>query len=429
MKKMLALVLALIMLFGISSMSLAEAPKGSGNTKTYRILSGFAENEANMKNLLWVIDKYQKEVDPDFKYELEIITSTNDLWEKVRLYLNGDTLPDIFSFYNGPLAEEMISRGLLVNMGELLKEVGLYDITNKALIDFFTSADGNMYMIPSSRTGEFFIYRKDVFDKYGLTAPTTWEEFINVCEVLKSNGEVAYNMRGADSVQYLRFLAFPGWTTTGGEFITTRLAGESFADSDLGMYCANLLYKLGTSGYFVPGYESLKMGDALDVFYGGTGAIAYTNTNNISEKLQEMYDAGQAGFFGIPVMEGVEGTGTNWLQHGGKSWAVNAEVYNDDPVLADFVKFWLKNANEAAYANGALSWFDTEVPEGVFSNITAAVAVELQKATVGWVSWDDKMTAATLTEVGDAAEKLAHGVISPEEFAKIFDQTVEDNGG
>ena len=29
---------------------------------------------------------------------------------------------------------------------------------------------------------------EDIFDEYGLEAPETWEEFLEVCETLKANG-------------------------------------------------------------------------------------------------------------------------------------------------------------------------------------------------------------------------------------------------
>lgn len=34
-----------------------------------------------------------------------------------------------------------------------------------------------------------FIYNKDVFDKLGISVPTTWEEFLQVCETIKTKGD------------------------------------------------------------------------------------------------------------------------------------------------------------------------------------------------------------------------------------------------
>lgn len=402
------------------------APTGGG---TYRVLSGYNDSEAAMQIFNSIVKKYQDEVNPDFEIELEIIPSTNELWEKIRLYLQADNLPDIFSLSNGPIAEEMIGRDLLLNMGDVLKETGHYDEMSKALIDIFTSKDGNLYMIPSSRAGEFFVYRKSVFEQYNLKVPTTWEDFLNVCQTLKDNGEIVYLMRGNDAVMYIRFLSFPTWTNSGGEFITSLINQDiQYQDNDAAMYAANLLQTLGTSDYFIPGYESLTMGDCIDTFLGGTGAMTYANTGFI-HLMKDQYADDEIGYFGVPVVEGLETTGSIFPQHGGKSWVFNKASYENDPVLQDFVKFYLDNVDAESCANGALSWMNTPIPDGALDSMTYDVGLELQKQTVGWVSWDDKLQPATLTVVSDSAEKLAKGAMTPEEFAEAFNQGIADNNG
>lgn len=397
--------------------------------KTYRVLSGYNDTEATMKVFNGIVEKYQNEVNRDFKVELEVVPNTNELWDKIRLYLQADNLPDIFSLSNGPISEEMIERNLLVNMGDVLKETGHYDEMSKALKGFFTSKDGGLYMIPSSRAGEFFVYRKAVFEKYNLQPPATWEEFLNICQTLKDNGETAYLMRGNDAVMYLRFLSFPTWTTDGDKFITSLIKQDmKYEDNQAAMYAAQLLQTLGNSGYFIPGYESLSMGDCVDTFVGGTGAMTYANTGFI-HLLTDLYDKDEIGYFGVPVVEGFENTGSVFPQHGGKSWAFNKKSYESDPILKDFVKFYLDHVDEESYANGALSWMDTQIPENSLDKMTYDVGMDLQKQTVGWVSWDDKLQPATLTAISDASEQLAKSAITPEEFAQIFDQAIIDNNG
>ena len=126
------------------------------------------------------------------------------MWDKVRLYLASGDLPDVFNLMNGPIAEEMISDNKLVNMTEALQAEGKYDEMNQAVRDFFTAKDGNVYMLPSGRVAEFFAYRKPLFEKYGLSVPTTWEEFLQVCETLRDNGEVPYVMSGDSADMYLK---------------------------------------------------------------------------------------------------------------------------------------------------------------------------------------------------------------------------------
>ena len=51
----------------------------------------------------------------------------------------------------------------------------------------------------------------------------------------------------------------------------------------------NLLSDLGTKGYFEPGFASVDFTSACNLFFGGSGAIFYTGSGQIS-LAEEMYD-------------------------------------------------------------------------------------------------------------------------------------------
>jgi len=57
---------------------------------------------------------------------------------------------------------------------------------------------GKSYGVPTSSAPAFTIYRTDVFTKYGLKAPTTWDEFIAAGKVLKKHGIKITNFAGED---------------------------------------------------------------------------------------------------------------------------------------------------------------------------------------------------------------------------------------
>lgn len=427
MRKKIASIVTLGVLFAVCGGAVqAEA---EGVQKTYKVLSGSGEGVAAYDVFNAVVTRYQEEVNPDFQVEYEVISATSDLWQKLQMYYTADTLPDIFAISNGTLAEEMISNDKLVNLTEVLEADGHMEEVAASMVDYHTSEDGNMYMIPSTFSGEFFVYRKPVFEKYGLEEPETWEDFINVCQTLTDNGEYAYVMRGADYVQYLRFASFPTWTTEGREFIKGLTNGEyTYSESEMGMYAAELLQKLGTGNYFVPGFDNMTLSDVVDTFMAGVGTIMYTNANYTSQ-LSDLYDAGEIGWFGIPVVENTEGTGSTIPTHGGKAWAFNKDTYDNDPVLQDFVEFYFDHIDEISYDCGALSWYNSDIPEGKLNAMMTDIGTEMKKQTVSWVSWDDKLTAATTTTVGDAAAQLVYGTITPEEYMKIFDEALVENGG
>lgn len=61
------------------------------------------------------------------------------------------------------------------------------------------SFDGKVYAIPMSRTSyNGVFYNKQMFEENGLSIPQTWDEFINVCETLKTAGVNPITVAGKD---------------------------------------------------------------------------------------------------------------------------------------------------------------------------------------------------------------------------------------
>ena len=57
---------------------------------------------------------------------------------------------------------------------------------------------GKSYGVPTSSSPNFTIYRTDVFKKYGIEAPATWDDFIAAGKVLKKHGVKITNFAGED---------------------------------------------------------------------------------------------------------------------------------------------------------------------------------------------------------------------------------------
>lgn len=50
------------------------------------------------------------------------------------------------------------------------------------------SYDGITYGVAQAVSTNCVFYNKEIFAEYGLSIPTTWDEFINICDTLKENG-------------------------------------------------------------------------------------------------------------------------------------------------------------------------------------------------------------------------------------------------
>ena len=89
----------------------------------------------------------------------------------------------------------------------LAKSGGLLDLTDEPFMSSYTKSvldtqaiDGKQFAVPtglSYSTGVY--YNKSIFEKYGLSVPTTWSELENVMSTLKSNNVTPFGIGGKDT--------------------------------------------------------------------------------------------------------------------------------------------------------------------------------------------------------------------------------------
>ena len=100
-----------------------------------------------------------------------------------------------------------VARGVLADLADL-PQAKTIDPNIQALVTQYASFQGETSVLPYSVAAEGVIYNRDLFDKVGVSAvPTTWTEFLAVCEKFKSKGIVPIYQTYGDT-----------WTTQQGLF-------------------------------------------------------------------------------------------------------------------------------------------------------------------------------------------------------------------
>ncbi|WP_035778380.1 ABC transporter substrate-binding protein [Butyrivibrio sp. MC2013] len=95
--------------------------------------------------------------------------------------------PGLFTWWSGPQLMTLAGSGNLEDLTDIWDEYvvpnGVADSVKESL-----SLDGKVYAVPYSIIYNMIIYNKNVFADNGLEVPTTFDELLAVCEVLKSKG-------------------------------------------------------------------------------------------------------------------------------------------------------------------------------------------------------------------------------------------------
>ncbi|MCW5708307.1 sugar ABC transporter substrate-binding protein [Shinella sp.] len=178
--------------------------------------------------------------------------------------------------------------------------------------------DGKLYGLPVYGESTFLMYRKDLFEEYGIAPPKSFGEVTAAAKTIKekSNGAVAgITMRGAQGIQNVYVWA--GWLWGyGGEFITAdgkSALGTDEAAASLDAF-AGVLRDYGPVGVANFGWEENRV-----LFQQGKAGMTMDATVNgaFNEDPSISSVVGKVGYVPVPVE-------TDTLKGGSSSLAVHS---------------------------------------------------------------------------------------------------------
>jgi ABC-type glycerol-3-phosphate transport system substrate-binding protein len=98
-----------------------------------------------------------------------------------------DVKPDLFTWQVGGQLQQIAKLGQVQNTDAIWKQ-GIADGDLTSSLEPYYTVNGQQYCVPLNVSYWGMFYNKHIFEKYGLTPPTTWAQFLHVAAVLKSHG-------------------------------------------------------------------------------------------------------------------------------------------------------------------------------------------------------------------------------------------------
>ena len=419
-RKVLALVLALTLAFGMVCMAQA---------KTISFLSIWAEDYDNGKLLTDLSAKY-KEDHPDFDFELELVASDN-LQQKVATLAVSNDLPDVFAYESGTPLKTMIENDYVLNVSEALRELGVEDCIDAGAYSFLTNLVGteDLYDLPLGLNIEGFWYNKALFEKAGIEAvPTTWDEMLDDCEKLMAAGIQPFAVGGADQWPATRIINAYVMRKLGVDAMNKMAAGElSYTDPGM-VEAAKMLQDMCQKGYFGVGPTTVDQNTAAQMILAGEAAILYNGSWYTQDLVADTNPAGEdgIGFFNIPTVEGGPGTLTEYSMNCGTILCLSKDKY--DAETADWLKYIVTNLGDYAMSEfGALKGYViNEYPESM-SKYSILVDEEMGKVT-GTSTWFEAAMSSELSNIAQVnVQSLMNGEMTPEEYAQSLQDVWDSN--
>ena len=110
-------------------------------------------------------------------------------------YLLDDPPPDVMLVWDGFLLRSAGEQGLLSDLSDIWSENNLaeyYGERFRAISRF----EGALRFVPAGFNWSGVYYNKELFARYGLAPPPTWQEFVRICDTLLANGETPLSLAG-----------------------------------------------------------------------------------------------------------------------------------------------------------------------------------------------------------------------------------------
>lgn len=305
MKKLIALVLALIMMFSIATVFAYEGEIITLRASSEETFTFDPENDPMAKLIL---EKFGLRFE-DTAYEGDTEKMRLDAMDKKLGHINYTDL-----LYDIPGLNEFINQGFFREIPEsMLEEFPLTKarLENDAVSQAMKKAYGGYYMLPKPDSADPTIYlaerkgifiRKDWLEKVGKEMPTTWEELYEVAKAFTledpdGNGvNDTYGLTG-DGMGNLRFF-----------FASTGHSNRYWVKQEDGSWkhgalmednieILEWLRKMYKDGYIDPEYVSTKWEESLQKFVSGQFGMVVRNADAswIWNVLVKYYEAANPG--------------------------------------------------------------------------------------------------------------------------------------
>ena len=358
MKKVVSLLLVVLFvatLFGCTTP--ADKKAGSGEAVTLTMGSWRTDDVDQMNNLLAEYKKLVPNVTIEFKP-----TNAPDYNATLRLQLDSDTGPDLMYARSYATGLELFETGYFADCSDI---PGIMDNFTASSLAPWQTADGKMFAVPFAAVSHGVYYNKDVFAKEGLTVPNTWEEFITVCETLKSKGYTPLANGLADEWDILETFFFgmlPNYIG-GAEGRMAYEKGEKKINDEVFVQAYTDIAAIAP--YLPDGYEAVTYNDS-QALLSTQGAVMFIDGSwNIS-----VYEdaAFEWGIFAIPAPNGNK---TAICFHPDMAIAMNNKTEHPEEARA-FLE-WLCTEKGVNIAS-------KQLPTGFFPMINFPIALENTQA-------------------------------------------------
>lgn len=218
-----------------------------------------------------LVAEFQKE-NPDIK-----VTVNSSAHEQFKTllpsWLTSNQAPDVATWFAGYRMQSFAERGLLEPLGNDVFPGGSFESEFPKSFKGSASYNGTVYFLPQSWYWWALYYNKAIFAKYGLKAPKTWDDFLQICEVLKKNGISPIAIGTKETWTTGGWFDYIDSAVNGGDFHRNLTSGKVAYTDPKVKETFKVIADLAQKGFFLPNASSYSWQEAANFMVRGEAGM------------------------------------------------------------------------------------------------------------------------------------------------------------
>ncbi|WP_158318425.1 ABC transporter substrate-binding protein [Alkalihalobacillus hemicellulosilyticus] len=391
--------------------------------RTFQLLTENHDTERDTQVIRELFDEYRGDHEAQLELEVSILGQT-DIIQRIQLLTSSNDLPELFKYESGVPLHDLIDQDYVQNVEEAFTDIGIYDQLNTGVVELLNRLSGErgLYAIPVELNIEGFWFNQEIFDEHGLEIPTTWDELMEISDVLLENGVQPFAVAGQERWPITRFINGYVIRTYGVDAMDRVANGELDITDDGFVEAAEVVQEMSDRGYFGQGVNTIDYDTASDIFLQGNAAMYYMGSWALGQFNNEdvnLIGTDNIGFFNIPLVEGGVGTLDEYSMNSGMTISIAKDKYDEQ--VADWLEYTFANFGDRALANhGMITGFNVEKMPADVEPLTQMVLEIIEEIEDGALWFEANMDTRTKDAAEQNAQLLINGDMSAQDYMEAL---------
>jgi raffinose/stachyose/melibiose transport system substrate-binding protein len=372
-----------------------------------------ADSESSKVPFLKTLDNFQKE-HPNIKLDVDA-TENETFKTKIRTAVAANEAPDIFTYWAGGYMKNFVTAGKLLALDDYLND-GTKDKLLDGTLDNMTF-DGKVYGLPHTMDVGTFFVNQELFDKYNIKVPTTYDELVDACKKFRAAGvKTPMAVGGKEAWCIDMYLDILQVRSAGYEACINALSGKgSYEDAGI-IDGAKRLQELVKLGAFGDSPMSISRDESevpfyngeVPMYFNGSWTIGNVNKSKVKDKIKivpfpKVGDKSDS----TDLTGGVAGT-----------FVVSANTQYKDQAVTCLKYIAQGFAKEAFEAGVSLPAWKLDIDESKVDTLTKQLMDLTNSAKTYTLWWNTYLDGSKSELYMNKSSELFALKITPEQYAK-----------